>query len=109
MNTKLEMMRLMEEMSRAENRKWMQNLVESALPTGAYFISAKQLRAFTGLSGPTLWRMRKRGQLPEPERISPGRVAWRRDAIVTWATDDLHANFQSMISEGVRKAFPSPS
>jgi nucleoside-diphosphate-sugar epimerase len=35
----------------------------------------------TGLSEPTLWRLRRRGDLPEPVRLSPGRCAWPEDTI----------------------------
>jgi prophage regulatory protein len=47
-------------------------------------ISPRQLRDITGLSDPTLWRMRRRGDLPQPIQLSPGRVAWRADVINTW-------------------------
>jgi prophage regulatory protein len=53
-------------------------------PTLTRFLSARELRSLTGLSDPTLWRMRQRGELPEPVRLSPGRVAWRADVIERW-------------------------
>ena len=37
-----------------------------------------------GMSKPTVWRMRRRGEFPEPVRISPGRVAWFSDEIDAW-------------------------
>ena len=48
------------------------------------YISPRQLQDLTGLSEPTLWRLRRRGELPEPVRLSPGRVAWPEDVIRTW-------------------------
>lgn len=48
------------------------------------FVSLRQLKAITGLSATTLWRLRQRGELPEPMRLSPGRVAWPEDVIKTW-------------------------
>jgi prophage regulatory protein len=47
-------------------------------------ISPRQLRDITGLSDPTIWRMRRRGDLPQPIQLSPGRVAWRADVINNW-------------------------
>jgi prophage regulatory protein len=48
------------------------------------FLSRRELRDITGLSDPTLWRLRRAGVLPEPVRLSPGRVAWRADVIEQW-------------------------
>ena len=45
------------------------------------FISPTQLAELTGLSGPTLWRLRVRGDLPPPVRLSPNRVAWPEPVI----------------------------
>lgn len=51
---------------------------------GCRYLSPRELIALTGLSDTTLWRMRQRGDLPEPVRLSPGRVAWREDVISEW-------------------------
>ena len=48
------------------------------------FVSPRQLKAATGLSIATQWRMRQRGELPAPVRLSPGRVGWDEDIIVAW-------------------------
>ena len=48
------------------------------------FISPRQLKEATGLSAATLWRLRQRGELPEPARLSPGRVAWPEPVIIEW-------------------------
>jgi predicted DNA-binding transcriptional regulator AlpA len=53
-------------------------------PTLTRYVSPRQLQELTGLSEPTLWRMRRRGELPEPVRLSPGRVAWPEDVIRTF-------------------------
>jgi prophage regulatory protein len=47
-------------------------------------LSPKQLTEQIGLSPATLWRMRQRGELPEPIRLSPGRVGWRTSDIEAW-------------------------
>jgi predicted DNA-binding transcriptional regulator AlpA len=48
------------------------------------YISPRELCIITGLSQPTIWRMRRRGELPEPTRLSPGRVGWRDAVIESW-------------------------
>jgi len=50
------------------------------------YISPRQLKQLTGLSEATLWRLRQRGELPEPVRLSPGRVAWPEPVISAWLT-----------------------
>ena len=32
----------------------------------------------------TVWRAQRRGDFPAPVRVSPGRVAWSRAAILAW-------------------------
>lgn len=41
----------------------------------------------------TNWRMRKRGDFPEPVRISPGRIGWYEDDIDAWiaSRSSIHA------------------
>lgn len=41
----------------------------------------------TGLSIPTIWRMRRRGEFPQPFRLSRGAVAWLETDIDTWITE----------------------
>ena len=48
------------------------------------YISPRLLKERLGLSEATLWRMRRRGELPEPVHLSPGRVGWRERDIVAW-------------------------
>lgn len=47
-------------------------------------LSPRQLVELTGLSPATIWRMRRRGDLPDPIRLSPGRVGWREADIERW-------------------------
>jgi prophage regulatory protein len=44
----------------------------------------RQLADRIGLSLATLWRLRRRGDLPEPIRLSPGCVGWRTSDIEAW-------------------------
>jgi prophage regulatory protein len=46
----------------------------------------RQLADRVGLSLATLWRLRRRGDLPEPIRLSPGCVGWRTSEIDAWLT-----------------------
>ena len=45
------------------------------------FLRPRALAARWGCSEVTLWRMRRRGELPEPTRLSAGMVGWRSDII----------------------------
>jgi prophage regulatory protein len=56
----------------------------STTPTLTRYVSPRQLQDLTGLSEPTLWRLRQRGELPEPVKLSPGRVAWPEPIIIAW-------------------------
>lgn len=49
------------------------------------FIPPHEVQQITGgLSLATLWRMRRRGEFPEPVSVSPGRKAWRESDIERW-------------------------
>ncbi len=41
-------------------------------------------RMLGNISDTTLWRMRQRGEFPEPVRISPGRKGYRLADIAAW-------------------------
>lgn len=41
-------------------------------------------RMLGNISDTTLWRMRQRGEFPEPVRISPGRKGYRVADIAAW-------------------------
>jgi prophage regulatory protein len=40
-----------------------------------------------GVSQPTLWRLRQRGELPHPLQISRGAVGWRESVIEAWLNE----------------------
>ena len=52
--------------------------------SGSAYVTIGDVARMLGLSTMTLRRMRSRGEMPEPARLSPGRLAWRRDVIDTW-------------------------
>ena len=37
-----------------------------------------------GVSATTIWRMRRRGDFPEPVRVSPGCVGWLESDLEAW-------------------------
>jgi len=47
-------------------------------------IRPRELAERIGLSLATIWRLRRRGDLPEPIRLSPGCVGWRTSDIDAW-------------------------
>jgi len=40
--------------------------------------------AILSVSKATLWRMRRRGEIPEPIRVSRGAVGWRQTTLRDW-------------------------
>ena len=54
------------------------------LTPGLRILSPRQISDVLGLSLCTLWRMRRRGELPDPIRISAGRVGWRESDVLAW-------------------------
>jgi prophage regulatory protein len=47
-------------------------------------IRPRELADQIGLSPATIWRLRRRGDLPEPVRLSPGCVGWLKSQIDAW-------------------------
>lgn len=43
-----------------------------------------KVKAITGLSRTTAWRLQKAGDFPPPVVISPGRVGWRESELQAW-------------------------
>lgn len=55
------------------------------IPSAAGAVVARTgLKALTGLSPTTVWRMEKRGQFPRRVTLSSGRVGWMRAEIEAW-------------------------
>ena len=53
-------------------------------PPADRILRPRELAERIGLSLTTLWRLRRRGELPEPLRLSPGCVGWRASDIERW-------------------------
>lgn len=47
-------------------------------------IRPRHLQAAAGVSPTTAWRMRQRGEFPEPLELTPGAKGWRRADIAAW-------------------------
>jgi prophage regulatory protein len=47
-------------------------------------LSPRAVEQTVSLDATTIWRLRKRGDFPEPIRLSPGRVGYRRADIAAW-------------------------
>lgn len=47
-------------------------------------LSPKDTSRLTSLSSATIWRLRRLGDFPDPVRLSPGRMGWRRRDIEAW-------------------------
>ena len=50
-------------------------------------IKPKHLRVVVGLSGCTVWRLRRAGEFPAPIRLSVGRVGYRRSDLEAWLAE----------------------
>ena len=52
--------------------------------SGDRILRPRELANHVGLSLATVWRLRRRGDLPEPIRLSPGCVGWRSSVVDAW-------------------------
>lgn len=50
----------------------------------ADIIRPRHLPQATGLSDTTIWRLRQKGEFPEPIQLSPGAKGWTRSMITRW-------------------------
>lgn len=67
---------------------------------------------FWKLGGPTVitqWRMRRDGILPEPVRISPGRLAWPSSVIKKWLAERPLADVRKPDGDDVAAVESTPS
>ena len=55
------------------------------------FIRASQLKAITGLSTTTIWRLEKNGEFPKRRKISRGAVGWVKSEVEEWASSRQNA------------------
>ncbi|RFC68100.1 helix-turn-helix transcriptional regulator [Mesorhizobium denitrificans] len=50
-------------------------------------LSIDEVKVMVGLSAPTIWRLRKAGQFPNPLKITPGMTGatrWRLSELIAW-------------------------
>lgn len=53
------------------------------------FYSPEETRTQTGLSEPTLWRLRKAGKFPKPVQLSKRRVGYPAELIDAWIEEKI--------------------
>ena len=58
----------------------------------------KAVVALTSLSATTLWRLTRRGEFPQPIRLSSGAVGWLDSEIMAWLAE--RAASRSALSKG---------
>lgn len=51
------------------------------------FLREPEIKALTGLSRTTIWRMERRGEFPRRRKISTNAVAWLESEIDAWMAD----------------------
>ena len=64
----------------------------SASSRSSRLLRLQVVAARVGLSATTIWRQRRRGQFPDPVRISPGCVAWREADVESWIASRSEAS-----------------
>ena len=47
-------------------------------------IRPKQIKEFTGLSRPSIWRLEAKGDFPARRQIGPGAVGWLASEVDEW-------------------------
>lgn len=52
--------------------------------TAPHYLRPSEVEARTSLNRVTLWRLRSRGEFPQPVRLSPGRVGYLASAVEEW-------------------------
>jgi prophage regulatory protein len=60
------------------------------------FLRFPAVRACTGLSRTTIWRLERQGGFPRHRRISRNAVAWAEHEVSDWIRSKLGANSQSL-------------
>ena len=50
----------------------------------AQILRERDVLNMLGISKVTLWRWRRDGAFPQPIRLGPNSVAWRREAVDEW-------------------------
>lgn len=56
------------------------------------FLRFPAVRARTGLSRSTIWRLERQGSFPRHRRISRNAVAWVEDEVAEWMRSKLEAS-----------------
>ena len=62
----------------------------------------KAVVTLTGLSATTVWRLTRRGEFPQPIRLSPGAVGWLDSEIRAWLAQRAASRSMRKASGGTR-------
>ncbi len=60
------------------------------------FLRFPAVRACTGLSRTTIWRLERQGDFPRHRRISRNAVAWAEHEVASWIRSKLDASSQPL-------------
>ncbi len=60
------------------------NTLDSSTDTGPRVLRPYVVREKTGLSEPTIWRLRQRGDFPTPIRLTARLIGYRAEEIEAW-------------------------
>lgn len=63
---------------------WSATTEEGTVASTPRLLRFPDVRARTGLSRSTIWRLERRGDFPRHHRISPNAVAWVEEELTTW-------------------------
>jgi len=63
------------------------------------FLRFPAVRALTGLSRTTIWRLERQGDFPRHRRISRNAVAWAEHEVADWIRSKLGTGFQFTSSD----------
>lgn len=59
------------------------------------------VRAATGLSRPTIWRLEHRGEFPKRIQISAGAVGWKQSELEEWISNKASKNGSPKLPDDV--------
>lgn len=67
----------------------------------------REVRAVTGLSRTTAWRLQNAGEFPRPVPISPGRVGWWQSELDAWKAERVERRPFSRPAPAARREAPA--
>jgi prophage regulatory protein len=68
------------------------NMVDPKIKPEIRFVREPEVRACTGLSRATRWRLERAGDFPKRKRLSPNSVGWLASDIEIWMNERIGAD-----------------